>query len=170
MAYLGIAPAQRNEQLFPAGFALLVTGLVSAVDIRLFGQSWPLTWLPFAVVALWPRNVGALPSALLLFAGGIWVDWTSWGAPGQWPLIFLLTYAIMPSSRSDAMRGLAAGMGRFVGSLFIGVPVLIATGWVVYDTWPDWGALARGLVVAVVILPFAILLRDRLAGRMSGDD
>lgn len=170
MAYLGVSPSMRNEKLVPAILALLVAGLMSAVDIRLFGQSWPLTWIPFAAVALWPRRVGLWATGFLLFLGGLWVDWTTWGAPGQWPLVFLLTFALIrPDVRSGA-RGLSAGMTRFTVSLCIGLPVFILTGWAVYESWPDWGALGRGVVVAVLCAPFMIILRDRLAVRMSGDD
>ena len=139
MAYLDISRAQRNEQLVPAAFALLIIGLISAVDVRLFDESWPLTWLPFVVVALWPRRVSVWSSGILLLIGGLWVDWTTWGAPGQWPLVFLLTHALIrPDIRSDA-RGLGVGMTRFMIALLVGVPVLILTGWVVYESWPDWG-------------------------------
>jgi len=170
MAYLGISPAQRNGQLVPAAFALIITGLISAVDVRLFDESWPLTWLPFVVVALWPRRVGVWPSGILLLAGGMWVDWTTWGAPGQWPLVFLLTYALVRPDIRNAARGLGPGMTRFMLGLMVGVPVLILTGWVVYESWPDWGSLGRGLVVAILVAPLIVLLRDRLAGRMTRDD
>ncbi len=170
MAYLDISPAQRNEQLVPAAFALLIIGLISAVDVRLFDESWPLTWLPFVVVALWPRRVSVWPSGILLLVGGLWVDWTTWGAPGQWPLVFLLTYALIrPDIRSDA-RGLGVGMTRFMIALLVGVPVLILTGWVVYGSWPDWGVLGRGIVVATVMAPVIVFLRDQLADRMTRGD
>lgn len=170
MAYLGISPAQRNGQLVPAAFALIITGLISAVDVRLFDESWPLTWLPFVVVALWPRRVGVWPSGILLLVGGLWVDWTTWGAPGQWPLVFLLTYALIRPDIRNAARGLGAGMTRFMLALMVGVPVLILTGWVVYESWPDWGSLGRGIVVATIIAPLIVGLRDRLASRMTRDD
>lgn len=170
MAYLGTAPIQHNERLIPAAFALLGTGLISVLEIRLFGQSWPLTWLPFAVVALWPRQVGVWPSGLLLLLGGLWIDWTSWGAPGQWPLIFLTTYGIIrPDFRGEA-RGLGAGMTRFFFALLVGVPVLVLSGWAVYEAWPDWGTLGRGLVMATLLVPVLVYMRDRIARRMSQDD
>ncbi|MGB3456797.1 MAG: hypothetical protein WBG08_01800 [Litorimonas sp.] len=167
MATLGVTPIMHNERLIPAAFALLVTGLISVVDIRLFGESWPLTWLPLVVVALWPRQVAVWPSGLLLLAGGLWVDWTSWGAPGQWPLVFLLTYALIrPDARSPS-RGIATGALRFIAALCVGVPVLVLTGWVVYGAWPDWGTLARGVASVLVLLPLLILVRDGVARRMS---
>ncbi|WP_298911839.1 hypothetical protein [uncultured Algimonas sp.] len=170
MAVFGMSPTTRNDRLIPAVLALLVTGLVSVVDVRLFGESWPLTWLPFAVVALWPRHVSTGASGLLLLAGGLWVDWTSWGAPGQWPLVFLITYALIRPGARGGRRGLLAGIRRFVLALLVGVPVMILTGWMVYESWPDWMALGRGLLVVTVILPIFILVRDGLAGRMSEED
>ncbi|MEM7729215.1 MAG: hypothetical protein AAF311_08055 [Pseudomonadota bacterium] len=170
MATLGVTPIMHNERLYPAAFALLVTGLFSVVDVRLFGESWPLTWLPFAVVALWPRQVSVWPTGLLLLLGGLWVDWTSWGAPGQWPLVFLLTYAVIRPNARSATRGLLAGLSRFAVALLIGVPVFLGTGWIVYGSFPDWAVLARGLVATFLLLPFLILVRDGLAGRMSEDD
>jgi hypothetical protein len=169
MARLGVAPVMHNERLFPAAVALLLTGLISVLDIRLFGQSWPLTWLPFAVVLLWPRQVGLWASGLLLLIGGLWLDWSSWGAPGQWPLVFLLTFLIVrPDIRQG--RGLGPGMSRFAAGLLVGVPVLVLTGWIVYESLPDWGTLGRGVAVAVIALPLMIFLRDRLAGRMGMED
>lgn len=170
MAYLGVNPAQRNARLIPAAFALVLMGLICVVDIRLFNQSWPLTWLPFTIVALWPRRVGALQTGLLLLVGGLWVDWTTWGAPGQWPLVFLLTYALIRPDINDAARGLGPGMKRFTLALLIGVPVLIATGWVVYESWPDWAVLGRGILMATLTAPIIILVRDGVAARMSQDD
>lgn len=169
MAYLGVAPIQRNERLIPAAFALLLVGLLSVIEVRLFGQSWPLTWMPFAIVALWPRQVGVWPSGLLLLLGGLWLDWTSWGAPGQWPLVFLLTYALIRPDIRGSARGFGAGMTRFALALLVGVPVLILTGWAVYEAWPDWGTLGRGLVMTTCLMPILIYLRDTLANRMSVD-
>ena len=170
MAYLGVSPVQRNERLFPAALALLATGLICAIDVRLFGQSWPLTWLPFAVVALWPRKVGVWPSGVLLLAGGLWVDWTTWGAPGQWPLVFLITYALIRPDIRGSARGLAEGLTRFNLALLVGVPVLALSGWAVYESWPDPGALGRGIVATLLLVPVMIFLRDGLAGRMGGED
>jgi hypothetical protein len=170
MAYLGVTPVQHNERLFPAALALLLAGLFSVLEVRVFGQSWPLTWLPFAVVALWPRQVGVWPTGLILLLGGLWVDWTSWGAPGQWPLVFLLTYAVIRPDFREGARGLAAGMSRFALSLCVGVPVLILTGWTVYESWPDWGTLGRGIIITLLLVPLLIGVRDRLAGRMSFED
>ena len=170
MAYLGVNPILRNERLIPAAFTLLLAGLISAVDVRLFGQSWPLTWIPFAAVSLWPRRVGLWGSALLLFIGGLWVDWTTWGAPGQWPLVFLLTYALIRPDIRGSARGLASGMTRFTLALAVGLPVFVLTGWTIYESWPDWGSLGRGVVVAVILVPIMIFMRDKLAVRMGGDD
>lgn len=170
MAYLGTSPALRNEKLIPAALALLIAGLISALDIRFFGSTWPLTWIPFAAVALWPRRVGVWPSSLLLFIGGLWVDWTTWGVPGQWPVVFLLTYALIRPDIREGARGLAAGMTRFILALCVGLPVFILTGWAIYEVWPDWELLGRGVAVAFIVAPLMIFIRDRLAIRMSQDD
>ncbi|GLQ19309.1 hypothetical protein ACFFUB_12885 [Algimonas porphyrae] len=170
MAALGAYPVHRNTHLIPAMLVFLLSGLLTVLELRLFGQSWPLTWLPLAVVALWPRQVAMLPTALLFMLGGLWVDWTTLGAPGQWSLVFLIAYLLVSPGRSEGDRGLTVGMSRFAATLAIGLPVFILTGRLVYGIWPDWAALGRGVCVATVLVPLLILGRDALARRMSRDD
>lgn len=161
---------QRNSHLIPATVLFLITGLLTVLEVRLFGQSWPLTWLPFAVVALWPRQVAILPSGLLMMVGGLWVDWTTLGAPGQWSLIFLMTYFFMRPGRKEGERGLTAGMARLALALMVGLPLFILTGRLLYGIWPDWSSLGRGVAIVIILTPVLILGRDMLARRMSGDD
>lgn len=170
MTFLPTTVVRRNSHLVPAGLALALTGLMSPLHITLAGQSWPLIWLPFAVVALWPRQASALPSAFLLFAGGLWVDVATLGAPGQWPLVFLTTYAVLRPDWSEPGRGLVRGFLRTVQALLVGVPVLLLSGWAVWTGWPDAAMLGRGLAVLLLSLPLIIVLRDLFAGRLSSDD
>ena len=170
MAFVSQAPIRRNSHLVPAALALGLAGLLSPVHLSLFGQSWPLTWLAFAVMALWPRQASPVPSALLLFAGGLWVDWATLGAPGQWALVFALTYAVVRPDQSEPMRGLGTSVWRVVMALLVGVPVFVLSGWFVYGAWPDGLALGRGLLVLLVTLPLIAVLRDVFAGRLTRED
>lgn len=164
------APVRRNSHLVPAVLALAVCGLVSPLHVTLFGASWPLIWLPLAVVALWPRQASALPSAVLLLLGGLWVDWATLGAPGQWALVFLVTYAVMRPDQSEPRRGLISAYARAGLALLVAVPVLALVGRGVYGVWPDWLVLGRGVSVMLLALPAIALIRDLLAGRASRYD
>lgn len=170
MTFVSTTSARRNSHLVPAALALALTGLLSPLHINLLGQTWPLVWLPFAVVALWPRQASAVPSAVLLFIGGLWVDVATLGAPGQWPLVFLATYSILRPDWAEPGRGVLRGILRVIQALAVGVPVLLLSGWAVWGGWPDWAALGRGVAVLWVALPFLIVLRDLLGHRMSRDD
>ena len=168
--YAASAPVRRNSHLIPAALALAVAGLLSPLHVSLFNVSWPLVWLPFAVVALWPRQASAVPSAVILFFGGLWVDVATLGALGQWPLIFLVTYAVVRPDMAEPGGGVARSLARVATALLVAVPVLALSGRFVYGVWPDWGVVGRGLFVLIVSLPFIALLRDLFAGRLSRDD
>ena len=170
MAFVSQAPVRRNSHLIPAGFALVVTGLLCVLHMRFLGVSWPLLWLPFAVVSLWPRQASPVPSAVLIFIGGLWVDWVTLGVPGQWPAVMLVTYAILRPDLGEPVRGVVVAYARFAQALIIGVPVFVLSGRLVYTVWPDPFALLRGIAIVIVLLPLIALVRDLAAGRLSGDD
>lgn len=170
MAYASASLPRRNGHLLPAAVALLLAGMAAPLHIVLGGASWPLIWLPFSIVALWPRQVAALPSAILLLLGGLWVDWTTLGATGQWASVFLITYAVVRPDLAESVRGMVSGLARTGQALLIGLPVLVLTGRVVYGLWPDVMALSRGLLVLLLLLPLIIVIRDLFAGRLSRND
>lgn len=167
MVFAGTHVPDRNTDLIPAALALILAGLASAIHVNAFGVSWSFLWLPFLLVAIWPRRAGSFPSALLLFFAGIWVDWTTLGALGQWSTVFLVTYLVTRPDRQATERGVLPAYRRFCVALLVGISAYVVTGWLVYGAWPDWFSLMRGVFVAALILPFAALLRDRLARRMS---
>ena len=170
MAYVSGIPARRNSHLIPAGIALLLGGLVAPLHITLLGASWPLIWVPFAVVAMWPGRASALPSALMLLLGGLWVDWATLGPMGQWSLVYLVTYAVMRPDTSESGRGMAVQVARAVPALLVALPVLALTGRFVYGVWPEWTVVARGIVVFALSVPVLALGREIFASRLSGDD
>lgn len=169
MAYHSNQIIERNSTLIPAGLSLVLTGLASAVHINFIGASWSLIWLPFIIVALWPRRTGIFASACLIFLAGLWVDWTTLGAIGQWPLVYLISYFGTRPDKPSMENGIIPAYRRLGLALIIGVPVYIATGWIVYGVFPDWYALFRGVAFAALILPIVALIRDNLAQRFGRD-
>lgn len=167
MAFTTPQSAHRNVDLIPAILSLAVASLVSAVHIDLFGTTWSLLWLPFLIVALWPRRAHPLVTAVILFLAGLWLDWATLGAPGQWALVFLITFAILRPDLEARPRGVLAAYRRFGAALLLGVPVFIVTGWLVYRAWPDWISLVKGVSLAALILPVISFLRDRIALQMG---
>ena len=170
MVYASPPVIRRNSHLVPAGLALFLLGLVAPLHLSLFGASWPLLWLPLAVVGLWPRQASCVPSALMLFVAGLWIDWVTLGAVGQWPLVFVGAYAIMRPDLADAGRGLVRGLSRCAGALLIGLIIFGLSGWFIYGVLPDIALLSRGVLVFAVSLPLLILLRDLIAGYAAQDD
>ena len=170
MAFVNPAPIRRNSHLVPTAVALALAGLFSPVHLTLFDQPWSLVWLPFVILSLWPRQAGPVASCILLFLAGLWVDWATLGATGQWPFVFLVTYAVIRPDQAERVRGLTVAFVRLAKALLVGGPVFVLSGWLVYGAWPDWIALGRGIFVAVVMLPLVAFARDMFAGRLAGDD
>ena len=170
MTFASQTPVRRNGHLVPTALALAVTGLLCVLHLRLLGASWPLLWLPVTVVALWPSRVSPVLSALVLVAGGLWVDFATLGAPGQWPLVFLMIYAVIRPDQRAAPNGLVSGLSRVAVALIIAVAVLGLTGRIVYGVWPDVTSIGRGVLVAMLLSPLAIAGRAAATRAMSGDD
>ena len=170
MVYAAPPVIRRNSHLIPTAIALVIVGLVSPLHVSLFGLSWPLLWVPVAILGLWPRRASALPSALLLFAAGLWIDWVTLGAVGQWPLVFVATYALTRPDMAEPGSGLLTGLARCARALLIAVALFVLSGWFVYGAWPEFGVLSRGVLVFVLCLPVMIGLRDLVARQTAKDD
>jgi hypothetical protein len=170
MVYVAPRIVRRNGHLVPAAIALFLAGLISPLHIIVFGLSWPLLWVPLAIVGLWPRQASSLPSSLILFVAGLWIDWVTLGAVGQWPLVFVAVYAFTRPDLAEPGRGLVRGLARSASALLIGFVLFALSGWFIYGVWPDAGVVAKGVVVFVLSLPVIILLRDLIAGRTGQDD
>ena len=170
MTFVNQTPVRRNGHLVPAALALAAAGLLCVLHLRLFGSSWPLLWLPVTVVALWPSRVGPVLSAVALVAGGLWVDFATLGAPGQWPLVFLMIYAIIRPDQRPAPDGFVSGLSRVAVALILAVVVIGVTGRVVYGVWPDVTSVGRGVLVAMLLSPLVILGRAAATRAVSGDD
>ncbi len=170
MTFINQTPVRRNSHLIPAGFALAVSGLLCVLHLQLFGASWPLLWLPVTVIALWPSRVGPVLSALLLVVAGLWVDFVTLGAPGQWPLVFLVIYSVIRPDRRPAPNSVISGLSRVAVALIIAVLVHSLSGRVVYGVWPDVTSVGRGVLVAMLLTPLVILGRAVATRSFSGGD
>ena len=170
MTFASQTPIRRNSHVIPTAIGLVLAGLLCVLHLRLFGMGWPLLWLPVAVVALWPSRVGPVLSGLVLAVVGLWVDFVTLGAPGQWSFVFLSVYlAIRPDLRLPP-DGFATALARVAAALLVAAIVFTLTGRAIYGSWPDLAPMGRGLLTTLLLSPVVIAVRAALARSLSGDD
>ena len=170
MTFVSQTPVRRNGHAVPMVLALALAGLLCVLHLRLFGQSWPLMWLPVAVVALWPSRVGPALSGVVLCAAGLWVDFVTLGAPGQWSIAFLAVYVALRPDLRPPPQGFVSALARVAAALLVAAVMVTATGRLVYGSWPDVAALGRGVATAMLLSPLVIAARAGVARSLSGDD
>lgn len=136
--------------------AVLTTAILSffgILNFALFGFEFSLQWLPLLAVALWPSGASPIRSIIALLILGLIHDWLVFGIPGQWALIFILSFAaIRPYER---IRSLTFGQAIlfWMISVSIGFAVFSITGRLIYDQWPNWVAMFRAILSATIIFP-----------------
>ena len=169
MAFTTSTPVNPGKTLLPSTIALIIAVLLSPIHVSALGVSWSLIWLPFLVLALWSRSAPIFPTAIAFFIGGMWVDWVTLGALGQWSFVYLVTILVRFSPRASKESGIGRAYIRFGLCLLVGLPVYALTGWAVYASLPDWLTLCRGLLFVAILVPPVAALRDVVARRYGQD-
>lgn len=152
----------------PAGkspILLVIAGLFAAtmlafLNVNIGGQSVSLTALPLAFIALWPRNVHPILTIILVLIFGIFLDWGSGGAPGQWALVFLAVFGILRPDRRGGTLSLILAIRNWLIAALIAFIILCVTGWFVYGIWPNLNVLARQFGLITLLFPFLYLFRQ----------
>lgn len=155
--------------------AVLTTAMLSflgVLNFSLFGFDFSLQWLPLLAVSLWPKGASPVRSVIAILILGLIHDWLVFGIPGQWALIFLLSFAaVRPFER---LKSLTFGQAiiYWALSVAIGATVFALSGRMIYDQWPNWVAMFQAIVSATILLPFFWLFQQwvqvLLAKRMDG--
>ena len=155
--------------------AVLTTAVLSffgILNFALFGFEFSLQWLPLLAVALWPKGASPIRSVIALLILGLVHDWLVFGIPGQWALIFILSFAaIRPYER---IRSLTFGQAVlfWLISVAIGVAVFSISGRMIFDQWPNWNAMFRAILSATILFPlfwiFQQWVQVWLSKRMDG--
>jgi len=82
------------------------------------------------------------------------LDWLVFGIPGQWALIFILSFAaIRPFERIKSIT-LGQAVFSWIICIGVGLAVFSVSGRLIYDQWPNWVALFRAILSASILFPF----------------
>lgn len=149
----------KKASFFPVVMAFILCLFVAFMHVNIAGRTLSLLCLPLLFVALWPRNLNAQLSIAVFLVAGLFIDWGSVGAPGQWALIYLAIFAVTrPDQRLTPLSFWIALRNWFV-AVVIAVIILIVTGSFVYGAWPNFTVLAWQFGLATALLPMLYLLR-----------
>lgn len=160
MTFLTPTKSYASRHYAPACLALLFSGFMSMLHVNLPGGSVSLLLLPMLIVSLWPRGVNAIVTIVTFFLMGIFMDWGTNGTLGQWVLTYLAIFAVLrPDRRENAVRFIGA-VGLWVMGLLIGTIMLIITGWLVYESLPNFVVLLRQALLVSALVPFVVLIRN----------
>jgi len=144
----------------PACLALLISGFVSVLHVNLPGGSVSLLLLPMLIVSLWPRGVNAIVTIITFFLMGIFMDWGTHGALGQWALVYLAIFSVLRPDRRDGPVRFINAIVLWLLGLLIGTGALIVTGWMVYAALPSFTVLLRQALLVSALMPFVIVIRN----------
>lgn len=155
--------------------AVLTTALLSffgILNFSLFSFDFSLQWLPLLAIALWPKGARPVRSVIAILILGLIHDWLVFGIPGQWALIFLLSFAaIRPFER---LKSLTFGQAVYFWALSVGIGIAVFSfsGRMIYDQWPNWLAMFQAILSATILFPFFWLFQQWiqlwLSKRMEG--
>ncbi|WP_409431846.1 hypothetical protein ACJ3XI_06365 [Litorimonas sp. RW-G-Af-16] len=162
MVYQTTSSTRQSSRIVPATLALIFAALMSFVSLNISGSTIALTWLPLLLITLWPRQVPSVYSIALFLAVGLFVDWGSAGAPGQWAIIYLAVFAVLRPDRRAKPIGFVQAVQYWVVALITGLVLLVVTGWFVYGVLPNTLSLARQVGLVTVLLPIVFALRGGL--------
>lgn len=170
MAYLSQASSTKPQRLIPLILALMIASIISFMSVKVSNQSVSLTWLPLLLIAMWPRYISPIWSVVLCLLFGLFVDWGSAGAPGQWALVYLSCYAFLrPEKRGEKLSILRAILNWLV-VCFVAFVVFSVTGKIVYGEWPKLNYFAEQAGLATLLLPVAFMLRQSLRYFLTDPD
>jgi len=146
--------ASSGGHLRQAILTTMVLSFFGILNFALFGFEFSLQWLPLLAVALWPKGASPIRSVIALLILGLIHDWLVFGIPGQWALIFILSFAaIRPFERIKSIT-LGQAVFSWIICIGVGVAVFSASGRLIYDQWPNWVALFRAILSASILFPF----------------
>ena len=168
MTYLDVqAPLRKKTPAVVAGVALFLAGAISIAGLNVFGERVGLGFIPYLVLAIWPRRANTLVSLGFVFFGGFFTDWSSGGIVGQSSLIFVLIWGFLrPELRSSPF----SPVGLFLVWLAIcglALVVMFLSGMFVLGVQPDFAVLGRQMILATALLPLFLLMRRGVEMRFS---
>lgn len=146
-------------QVVPATLGLLLFSVVGFLSLNLGNQTITLTWLPLLIISLWPRRILPSLTIVLFLVFGLFIDWGSVGAPGQWALVYLTCLLVLrPDKRVNPINFSGAIKNWFIAAITAAI-VISVTGWIVYGRLPDAYVLAQQAGLVTLFMPIFYLLR-----------
>lgn len=170
MTYLSQSPTHGSRNFVPACIALCLSSLFSILTINFPNNQISLTFLPLLVVCLWPRGVNSVVSILTIFLVGLWMDWITNGALGQWAMVYLTVYAVLRPDRREGAARFFVALRLWLVGMAAGALMLIFTGWVAYGTWPNFTNLFQQALLASAFMPLAVFARNLTRYLVSDPD
>jgi cell shape-determining protein MreD len=143
---------------------------MSVLSLNVFNTSAGFGFVPLLVILLWPRRANGPISVAGVFIAGLFTDWATGGVLGQWALIYVLGFALLrPEIRNMPFAFLRALLAWFVLAGLAAV-LLYASGQFVFGVPADVVAILRQILLATAILPFLLIIRNRLAGATGSSE
>jgi hypothetical protein len=143
-------PASRSGHLRQGIILTLILTILGVINLNIAGWNLSLQWLPLIAIALWPRGASPIYSIIALSALGLFQDWVGAGVPGQWALIYLLSYAF--TRPFERIKPLSFLFGFIIWLLSAGIAFVVISfsGRIIYSQWPNWIILLRLLLTATL--------------------
>lgn len=163
-------PARKTLPAIVAGLALILSGALSIGGVNMFGAYFGFAFIPLLVLAIWPRHANTAVSLILVFLAGLFTDWGTGGILGQWALVFIVIWGLLrPETRSSPFSpiGFFFSWLTICGISFI---LLSLSGWFVFEILPDSTSLGRQIILATLLLPLALLLRQMIVWRIGENE
>lgn len=134
--------------------ALIIFGLI---NLRFFGVSISLIWLPLMGVFLWPRFAAPVISVILIFIAGILQDILNAQSTGFSSILFLLVYVFLRPRLDFEDLGLATLWTRFGGVVALTIGLIL-----LFKVFGNSVSISNfPLQVLVTLLTFPIFLSLR---------
>ena len=153
-----------SAHFIPASLAFFVSIFISVLHLNLPEPigSVSLLLLPLLMVALWPSGVNAVVTIVTFLLMGIFMDWGTNGALGQWAFIYLTVFTVLRPDRRENYVNFIGAVGLWVIGALIGVVMLIVTGWLVYGVLPNFPILFKQICLVSLLMPLVVITRNAI--------
>lgn len=171
MTYLDVQTQTRKVwPALVASLAVFLAGALSIGGVNLFGVHFGFGFIPFLIIAIWPRRAHRVISIAIVFFAGLFMDWATGGVVGQCALIFVLIWGFLrPELRASPFEPINLFL-IWLAICGLALVVIFISGYFVFGILPDFAPLGRQMVLATVFLPLLMLLRYGLAVRFSDNE
>ena len=140
----------------------LVSTLVFATPLRLFGLALPEPVFPYVLAFGWAALRPSMLAPLVLLALGLFLD-LLWGGPlGLWPLCLLVCHGLALAARRLLSGEDAAVLWVwYAGICAVSLSVGWVATWMMAGTWPTLVGVALQWLATAALFPLAWRLIER---------